>query len=101
MEEFWKNNGSTIIVGVIMLILGALLTDPIKALLKKIGAWLESFFQSLGFGFQKRYYRALINSHEWLKLIGIYNPFGLHAPRLKEVYVSLKMLAAKESPTPR
>jgi len=99
MDEFWKNNGSTILVGIIMLILGALLTDPLKALLKKIGTWFESSFQSLGFGFQKSYYRALIKSHEWLKLIGIYNPSDLHAPRLKEVYISLRLNTAKESPT--
>ena len=99
MDEFWKNNGSTILVGVIMLILGAILTEPIKALFKKIGTWIESFLQSLGFGFQKRYYHALISAHEWLKLIGIYNPSDLHAPRLQEVYISLRMNTAKESPT--
>lgn len=99
MDEFWKNNSDAIIVGIIMLILGVILTEPIKALLKKIGTWLESFFQSLGFGFQKRYYRALIQAHQWLKLIGIYNPSDLRAPRLKDVYVSLRMNTAKESPT--
>jgi len=99
MDEFLKNNGNTILVGLVMLILGAMLTEPIKALLRRIGIWLESFFQSLGFGFQKRYYRALISAHEWLKLIGIYNPSDLHAPRLQEVYVSLRMNTAKESPT--
>jgi len=99
MDEFWKNNGSTILVGLIMLILGALLTDTIKAIIKKIGAWFDGFFQSLGFGFQKRYYRALVHAHQWLKLIGIYNPSDLHAPRLKEVYISLRMNIARESPT--
>ncbi|MDO9302679.1 MAG: SUMF1/EgtB/PvdO family nonheme iron enzyme [Anaerolineales bacterium] len=99
MDEFWKNNGSTILVGVIMLILGAILTEPIKAFFKKLGTWIEGFFQSLGFGFQKRYYRALTSAHEWLKLIGIYNPSDLHAPRLQEVYISLRMNTAKESPT--
>ena len=99
MDEFWKNNASTIIVGIIMLILGAILTDPLKALVKKSGAWIGGFFQSLGFGFQKRYYRALICGHEWLKLIGIYNPSDLHAPRLQEVYISLKLNTAKDSPT--
>jgi formylglycine-generating enzyme required for sulfatase activity len=34
-----------------------------------------------------------------LKLIGIYNPSDLHAPRLKEVYISLRMTTAKEAPT--
>ncbi len=99
MDEFLKNYGNEILVGVIMLILGAILTEPIKALFKKIGAWFEGFFQSLGFGFQKRYYRALIHAHQWLKLIGIYNPSDLHAPRLQEVYISLRMNTAKDSPT--
>jgi len=98
MDEFWKNNSNTILVGLVMLILGAILTEPIKALFRRIGTWFESFFQSLGFGFQKRYYRALITNHEWLKLIGIYNPSDLHAPRLREVYVSLNMNTAKDSP---
>lgn len=99
MEEFWKNNGDTIIVGLIMLLAGVLFAKPLEALLKKIGTRFEGFFQSLGFRFQKRYYRALINAHQWLKLIGIYNPSDLHAPRLKEVYISLRLNTAKESPT--
>jgi formylglycine-generating enzyme required for sulfatase activity len=99
MDEFWKNNGDTILVGLIMLLAGALLTEPIKALFKKIGNWIEKLFQSLGFGFQKRYYHALKEGHKWLKLIGIYNPADLHAPRLQEVYISLRLNTAKESPT--
>lgn len=98
MGDFWTNNSDAIIVGVIMLLAGVLLAKPLEALLKRIGAWLEGFFQSLGFGFQKNYYRALVKAHQWLKLIGIYNPADLHAPRLKEVYVSLRMNTAKESP---
>jgi formylglycine-generating enzyme required for sulfatase activity len=99
MEEFWKNNGDTIIVGLIMLLAGALLTEPIKILLKKIGNSIEKLLQSLGFGFQKRYYHALIEGHKWLKLIGIYNPADLHAPRLQEVYISLRLNTANEGPT--
>ncbi len=99
MDDFWKNNGSTILVGVVTAIVVLILSEPIKALFKKIGTWFDGFFQSLGFGFQKRYYRALIHAHQWLKLIGIYNPSDLHAPRLKEVYVSLRVNTAKESPT--
>jgi len=99
MDEFWKNNGDKVLVGVITAILVLFLSEPIKVAFKKIGAWFEGFFQSLGFGFQKRYYRALINGHEWLKLIGIYNPSDLHAPRLQEVYISLRMNTAKEAPT--
>jgi len=99
MDEFWKNNSAAIWASVITAILVLIFSESIKALLKKIGTWFESSFQSLGFGFQKSYYRALIKSHEWLKLIGIYNPSDLHAPRLKEVYISLRLNTAKESPT--
>jgi formylglycine-generating enzyme required for sulfatase activity/energy-coupling factor transporter ATP-binding protein EcfA2 len=99
MDAFWKNNGDKVLVGVITAIVILVFSEPIKALFKKIGTWLESFFQSLGFGFQKSYCRALIKSHEWLKLIGIYNPSDLHAPRLKEVYISLRLNTAKEAPT--
>ena len=86
MGEFWKSNGDKVLVGVITAIIVLLLSEPIKALFKKIGNYIEKVFQSLGFGFQKRYYHALIEGHKWLKLIGIYNPADLHAPRLQEVY---------------
>ena len=99
MDEFWKNNGDKVLVGVVTAIVILILSEPIKALFKKIGNWIEKAFQSLGFGFQKRYYHALIEGHKWLKLIGIYNPADLHAPRLQEVYISLRLNTAKESPT--
>lgn len=99
MNEFWKNNGDKVLVGVITAIIVLFLSEPIKALFKKIGNWIEKVSQSFGFGFQKRYYRALIDTHKWLKLIGVYNPADLHAPRLQEVYISLQLNTAKESPT--
>jgi formylglycine-generating enzyme required for sulfatase activity len=99
MDEFWKNNGDKVLVGIITAIVILILSEPIKALFRKLGNWIEKAFQSLGFGFQKRYYHALIEGHKWLKLIGIYNPADLHAPRLKEVYISLRLNTAKDSPT--
>ena len=98
MDGFWKNNGDKILVGVITAIVILVLSEPIKALFKQFGNWIEKIFQSLGFGFQKRYYHALNEAHKWLKLIGIYNPADLHAPRLQEVYISLRLNTAKESP---
>jgi formylglycine-generating enzyme required for sulfatase activity len=98
MDEFWKNNGDKVLVGVITAIIVLFLSEPIKALFKKFGNWLEKVFQSLGFGFEKRYYYALVEGHKWLKLIGIYNPADLHAPRLQEVYISLRLNTSKESP---
>lgn len=88
-----------IIVGVVTAIFVLLLSEPIKALFKKIGDQIEKIFQSLGFGFQKRYFHALNEGHKWLKLIGIYNPADLQSPRLQEVYISLRLNTAKESPT--
>ena len=55
MDEFWKNNGDKVLVGVVTAIVILILSEPIKALFKKIGNWIEKAFQSLGFGFQKRY----------------------------------------------
>lgn len=98
MNDFWVNNGDKILVGIITAIVVLFLSEPLKALFKKVGIWVETGFQSLGFGFQKRYYHALIEGHKWLKLIGIYNPADLHAPRLQEVYISLRLNTAKDSP---
>lgn len=99
MAEFWKNNGDKVLVGVVTAIFVLILSEPIKALFKKIGNQIEKLFQSLGFGFQKRYFHALNEGHKWLKLIGIYNPADLQSPRLQEVYISLRLNTAKESPT--
>ncbi len=98
MNDFWVNNGDKILVGIITAIVVLFLSEPLKVLFKKVGNWIETGFQSLGFGFQKRYYHALIEGHKWLKLIGIYNPADLHAPRLQEVYISLRLNTAKDSP---
>ena len=99
MSSLLQIDTGTVVGAIIMLVLGILLAKPLEALMNRFGKWLDGFLQSLGFGFQKRYYRALNNGHQWLKLIGIYNPSDIHAPRLKEVYVSLKMNTATDSPT--
>ncbi len=99
MDSFWADNGDKVLVGVITAIVILILSEWIKAAFKRMGTWIEDFFQSLGFGFQKRYFAALIKGHQWLKLIGIYNPSDLHAPRLQEVYVSLHLNTVKDAPT--
>jgi len=98
MQDFWTNKGNDFILALIMLILGVILAKPLEAFLKWLWKKLEAGFQSLGFGFQKRYFRALNENHQWLKLIGIYNPADLHAPRLREVFISLRMNTAKDAP---
>ena len=99
MDSFWLIDTGTVIGALIMLVLGIVLAKPLEALINRIGKWLDGFLQSLGFGFQKRYYEALIKSHQWLKLIGIYIPSDLHAPRLREVYISLHLNTVKDAPT--
>ena len=85
-----------VIVSVVTAILVLILSEPIKALLKKIGTGFGRLFDGLGWRFRKRYPEALAEKHRWLKLIGVYNSADLHPPRLQEVYVSLRVAAAKE-----
>ena len=82
-------------------ILALLFSEPIKAFLKKVGGWASGFFGRLGWRFPKRYLTALAERHRWLKLIGVYNSADLHPPRLQEVYVSLRVAAAKGENDPR
>lgn len=90
-----------VIVSVVTAILVLILSEPIKALLKKIGEGFGRLFDRLGWRFRKRYPEALADKHRWLKLIGVYNSADLHPPRLQEVYVSLRLAAAKEEDGPR
>jgi|GEM_PF-1405439 len=94
-----------VIVGVVTAVLTAILTailiEPIKALLKKLGSQVSGLFGRLGWRFSKRYLAALADRHRWLKLIGVYNSADLHPPRLQEVYVSLRVAAARGEDGPR
>lgn len=90
-----------VVTGVVSAILTLIFSEPIKAFLKKIGVWISGFFGHLGWRFSKRYLTALADRHRWLKLIGVYNSADLHPPRLQEVYVSLRVAAAKGEDGPR
>ena len=90
-----------VVTGVVASILTLIFSEPIKAFLKKIGGWASGFFGRLGWRFPKRYLTALADRHRWLKLIGVYNSADLHPPRLQEVYVSLRVAAAKGEDGPR
>lgn len=94
-----------VIVGVVTGVLASLLTlifsEPIKTFLKKVGGWVSGFFGHLGWRFRKRYLTALADRHRWLKLIGVYNSADLRPPRLQEVYVSLRVAAARGEDGPR
>ena len=98
---FWASNGDKIIVAIVTTVVVLVLSESIKALLKKIGGWIETAFAGLGLRFRKRYLAALADGHRWLKLIGVYNSTDLHSPRLQEVYVSLRLAAARGDDGPR
>ncbi|HEV7508532.1 MAG TPA: SUMF1/EgtB/PvdO family nonheme iron enzyme [Thermoanaerobaculia bacterium] len=98
---FWQQNGDKILVSIITAIVILILSEPIKALLKKVGQGVENTFAGLGLRFRKRYLGALADRHRWLKLIGVYNQADLHPPRLQEVYVSLRVAAGRDEDGPR
>jgi formylglycine-generating enzyme required for sulfatase activity len=92
---FWAKHGDAIVVAVVTAVLILLFQEAARALLKKVGRGFERLAHRLGWRFRRRYLEALPAEHRWLKLIGIYNRADLHPPRLKEVYVSLQLAAAR------
>jgi hypothetical protein len=98
---FWEQNRNTILVGFLMFVVTLLLSDPIKTLGKKLSDKIENAFAGAGWRFRKRYLEKLADRHRWLKLIGAYSTSDLHPPRLQEVYVSLRMAAARGDDGPR
>ena len=89
--EFWAEYSGEVILIFITSLVTILLSDPLKILFKKVGNWFIRWFQSLGLGFEKRYIQALVREHRRLRLIGITTSRRVVSPRLKEVYVSLKV----------
>ncbi len=87
-----------IIVGVVTAIVILILSEPIKAAFKKVGAWFDGFMQTLGFGVKKRYFDTLTVTRENLKLIGAYEDRE-KPPKLENVYISLKLDSEGESHT--
>ena len=100
-QSFWEANADKIIVAVVTAIVVLIFSETIKALLRRLEARLDRAFEGIGWRFRKRYLAALANRHRWLKLIGVYHSADLHPPRLQEVYVSLRMAAAKAADGPR
>lgn len=62
---------------------------------------LTSLFGNRHWRFSTRYPAALIEKHRWLKLVGIYNPADPHPPRLQQVHVTLREVAAGSPHGPR
>jgi formylglycine-generating enzyme required for sulfatase activity len=98
---FWERNWDKIVPPIITAIIVLLFSEPIKALFKKFWDWAESALAGFGWRFRKQYLEKLADRHRWLKLIGAYSTSDLHPPRLQEVYVSLRMAAARGEDGPR
>jgi formylglycine-generating enzyme required for sulfatase activity len=94
--NFWDLHGDKILAVLIGGILVRLFAKPIDALQAKAGAWIEHTLQGFGYRAKKRHLAGLIDEHRRLRLIGIYNRADLHPPRLREVYVSLRLAAGKD-----
>jgi formylglycine-generating enzyme required for sulfatase activity len=97
----WDQNRDKIVVGIVTAVLVLILSESIKALLRKLGSWIENALAGFGWRFRKRYLAALADRHRWLKLIGVYSQADLHLPRLQEVYVSLRLAADRGDDGPR
>ncbi len=92
---FWARYGDKILVAVVTALIVLVFSETIKALLRRFGAWIEKRLASVGWRFEKRYLKALADQHRWLRLIGMYGRADLHPPRLREVYVSLRLAAGR------
>ena len=68
---FWQQNGDKVLVSIITAIVILILSEPIKALLKKVGQWLENSFAGLGL----RFFQPGLHGGEKL---GAGRPFGPH-----------------------
>ncbi len=85
--SFWQANGDKILVALITAVITLLLQRVLPKIWKKVSGW----FVALGLGFRKRYLRALADEHGRLHLIGIRTRGRLNPPRLREVFISLRV----------
>ncbi len=93
---FWAQYRTTIVVAVLVAILIRIFGKWIDTAQTKLGAWIERTLQGFGYRATKRHLAGLVDEHRRLRLIGIYNRADLHPPRLREVYVSLRLAAGKD-----
>jgi formylglycine-generating enzyme required for sulfatase activity len=93
--DFWTQHRDKVLV-VVTAVVVLILSETIKALLKKLFAVVERALQGFGFRATQRHLAGLIDEHRQLRLIGIYNRADLPPPRLREVYVSLRLAAGKD-----
>jgi formylglycine-generating enzyme required for sulfatase activity/energy-coupling factor transporter ATP-binding protein EcfA2 len=98
--SFWERHLDAVLVAVIIVILGKVFGERINQLIGAVGEGLRNKAHALGWRFKKRYLSALSKKHQWLRLIGIFNRAHLHPPRLREVYVSLRLAAGDAATSP-
>ncbi len=100
MQSFWAEHGDAVIVGLVIalftVLLGPTLRDFARDAGQKLTAWLVATAHGQGARFRGRYLSAMVERHGRLKLIGIYNQGDLHPPRLREVFISLRVAAGQE-----
>jgi len=94
---FWTEYGDKVLIAVLVAILIRVFGKPIDALQAKLGALIERTLQGFGYRAKKRHLAGLVDEHRRLRLIGIYNRADLHPPRLREVYVSLRLAAGNDA----
>lgn len=82
-NKFWEN----ILAGAI----GALLLLIIQRVGNPLIDFLKEWFLAFGIGFKKRYLKAMAEEHGLLHLIGIRTKGRLYPPRLKDVFISLRL----------
>lgn len=98
---FWDKHGDAVFVALLTAFLFPLLKDLTLLSLKKFTILLDKAFIRYGWVFRKRYLAVLAEQHRWLKLIGVYSTADLYPPRLQEVYISLRLAAARGDDGPR
>ncbi len=100
---FWEANRTGILIGIVGTLIGgiftvivlALLRDLIKHVAQRLWGWLVASLHGQGARFRGRYLKAMAERHGRLRLIGIYNQGDLHPPRLREVFISLRVAAGQ------
>lgn len=99
MRTFWVDHGDAVIVGISVAVAAAVLVvlrEALTGAAKAVWAWLVATFRGQGARFRGRYLSAMVERRGRLKLIGIYNQGDLHPPRLREVFISLRVAAGQE-----
>jgi formylglycine-generating enzyme required for sulfatase activity len=99
MQTFWAAHGEAVIVGIVVALAAAILFALRQLLthaVQKFSDWIASTRRGQGAAFPRRYLKAMVERHGRLRLIGIYNQGDLHPPRLREVFISLRVAVGQE-----